>query len=450
MDSVAMVLTAAIGVLSLVSAATRGVAAPIFLWNVAHVVGLTLPFSLYYFGVQVSAHGFVDLHRENGEEIARLAVLCSAAVLVTNAFVYWMPSYSRGQHLAPRRVEHHPAPRETMVAVLVWFACMGIGALLVSRTLGSFTEGFALLSTKVYTPLAGQTYILLPFTLAQLVVIALGVEIATEPRVGVRKMLIVGALIVITMMVMLGVGSRSKALQTILIPALVFMARQPLGSKVVLGAVAPLLIFAVSWVGLELRSSDPNRSAREFNVIDAASGFSSSYAILDQLWIVQRYVEAYGSQSSKYILDYASIFVPRSLWLEKPFSPHLELRWFLYGDTQGGITPGYYGEFYYYFGNIGFLFGAIIAGLILVMLGRRVARSIRERRPDVLVFFWSFIVGLEAPRDSMFVVAFHLIVGAIFLKVFQSTRSVVSRSLQFNPLSNTRAPIGQVFGEHQL
>ena len=67
------------------------------------------------------------------------------------------------------------------------------------------------------------------------------------------------------------------------------------------------------------------------------------------------------------------LFIPRSLWASKPVNIDTEFGHAVYGSISygsGAVPPGIYGEFFWDFWWAGFVFSAILAGLILGFLDR--------------------------------------------------------------------------------
>jgi len=58
-------------------------------------------------------------------------------------------------------------------------------------------------------------------------------------------------------------------------------------------------------------------------------------------------------------------FIPRSLWPDKPLPLSQLMRGFVFGDEQGGIPPGLFGESYIAFGAIGILLTAVLWAFVL-------------------------------------------------------------------------------------
>ena len=69
----------------------------------------------------------------------------------------------------------------------------------------------------------------------------------------------------------------------------------------------------------------------------------------------------YGSTLTRIITQ----FIPRFLWANKPLDLGIEIAQLIYPGTKSGIPPGFFGEMYMNFGNLGFILGTLFIGLCL-------------------------------------------------------------------------------------
>ena len=426
MEALALALLTAAGTVTIVAAWKQGFVGPLFLWNFSHLVGLCVPFVLLTMGVDLSDAGDGLLARADVPQITSMFIYGVSGLLISNLVCAGAEVIrpARRVFLGSRRpisASHSPMLDLPLLAAL-WIASIALGLFLLVSAFGSLGSAVGLLVSKVYEPLAGQTYVLLPFAFAQLIAIIVGVEAAASPR-SVGRLLLAACLIFVTAAIMLFVGSRAKSAQTIVIPALVFLLRRSGTTRILLGAGAAALILAISWLGLELRTSGGDLGASgNFTWIDALVSFSTSYAILDQLVVVKWYIDQMGIEAARMLQDYLSIFVPKAVWLDKPLPLQLELRWFLFHDTLGGITPGYFGEFLFYFGYLGAIIGGVFAGVVLSWLSRNVRHAMASQQPSVLIAILVFIFCLQVPRDSLYVASFSMIFSGVCYLLIQRLR----------------------------
>ena len=87
------------------------------------------------------------------------------------------------------------------------------------------------------------------------------------------------------------------------------------------------------------------------------------------------------------IIGYLVAPVPRAIWPEKPLisiGPTIGV--LVYGNERSGVPPGWFGEWYWNFGVIGFVLGSILLGVILKSVATSV-RSVRWDNPVFVVFY---------------------------------------------------------------
>jgi oligosaccharide repeat unit polymerase len=103
----------------------------------------------------------------------------------------------------------------------------------------------------------------------------------------------------------------------------------------------------------------------EEHIESVVGALTAAIPILDSYVVAILFVAQYGHDYGSHFLDYATRWIPRSWWLEKPDLLGIQIRETFWGDTLGGIPPTYFGEFYISFGLPGVLFAAFIFGVIL-------------------------------------------------------------------------------------
>ena len=118
------------------------------------------------------------------------------------------------------------------------------------------------------------------------------------------------------------------------------------------------------------------------------------------------------------------LFIPRSVWSGKPVNIDTEFGHEVYGSLSygsGAVPPGIYGEFFWDFWWAGFIFSAILAGLILGFLDRFLRSNFKSVFVKVaysLTILWagmgligsgfvSYFIGLAMLVIPLYIV-FHL------------------------------------------
>lgn len=131
-----------------------------------------------------------------------------------------------------------------------------------------------------------------------------------------------------------------------------------------------LIIFFVliaTVVGLATRYSAQKNVSIESTfqtVINNAMGsLSAPFALYDHYYLSTLYVSYKGHSYGTFYIENALRPIPRSIWPDKPLALGKLVRQQFWGDTQGGIPPGVFGEFYIEFGIFGTILLASIFGM---------------------------------------------------------------------------------------
>lgn len=87
------------------------------------------------------------------------------------------------------------------------------------------------------------------------------------------------------------------------------------------------------------------------------------------------------------IAGYIVAPIPRSVWPEKPLiSVGPTIGYYVYGNERSGVPPGWFGEWYWNFGILGFIVGAIGLGLVLKYLAASIS-GVNYRNTVLVVIF---------------------------------------------------------------
>jgi oligosaccharide repeat unit polymerase len=89
---------------------------------------------------------------------------------------------------------------------------------------------------------------------------------------------------------------------------------------------------------------------------------------IDHIALSQIYSERKGHDYGAVYLNSLTAFVPRDLWPDKPVQLSRHVRNEFFGDSEGGIPPGLFGEGFIAFGYPGLLLVAVSFGMLLAAL----------------------------------------------------------------------------------
>ncbi len=122
------------------------------------------------------------------------------------------------------------------------------------------------------------------------------------------------------------------------------------------------------------------------------------------------------------ILDAALMIVPRALWPEKPIEVggqalvNQYTGVYMYGDTS--VALGQVLEFYVNFGTVGVIAGFLIFGLLLALIDRKVANSLRMDNYYAAALWLIPAFGLWLPENNLITVVGSSVSGLLTLLAF--------------------------------
>jgi oligosaccharide repeat unit polymerase len=97
-----------------------------------------------------------------------------------------------------------------------------------------------------------------------------------------------------------------------------------------------------------------------------AGAISGPFAIYDHYRLAEIYESEVGNDYGLFYFQNLLRPIPRSLWKEKPEVLGKQVRQYFWGDSQGGIPPSFFGEFYISFGYFGVPLGVIFLVCLLL------------------------------------------------------------------------------------
>lgn len=155
--------------------------------------------------------------------------------------------------------------------------------------------------------------------------------------------------------------------------------------------------------------------------MNAASIVEASYTglpFIDHIALSKIYADRRGNDYGEVYLNALVAFVPRSIWPEKPIQLSRRVRDEFFGDADGGVPPGLFGESIIAFDYFGMALMALIFGLVLAKVENYASNSqnedIRRLRTGVLSTLIGFIlvrggVDIGVYRVGLIVVIYLLL-----------------------------------------
>jgi len=132
----------------------------------------------------------------------------------------------------------------------------------------------------------------------------------------------------------------------------------------------------------------------------------------------------YGGFLSNIIL----LLIPRAIWPGKPVNIDTEFGFSVYGSLSygsGAVPPGIYGEFFWDFSWIGFVFAAILAGILLGFLDRFLRSNLDSIFVKVaysLTILWAGM-GLMGSGFVSYFIGFSMLVIPLYIVFYISSYS---------------------------
>jgi len=113
------------------------------------------------------------------------------------------------------------------------------------------------------------------------------------------------------------------------------------------------------------------KASFSLNLDNIVSASYTGLPFIDHFTLSEAYTASEGHDFGSSYLNLVTLPIPRQLWPEKPIQLSRRMRQKFWGDSTGGIPPGYFGEAYIAFGWIGVFAAALILGSLLSHLTSR-------------------------------------------------------------------------------
>ena len=293
------------------------------------------------------------------------------------------------------------------------FSALTFYFIAIIATFGSVSQFIAILSLRTSSEVAGFGYYSISLDLA----IVSSVFLYTTHRlkksrfnkvVAIHAMLIA---IIVIVALQSGRGNLIQYLITLLI--IRHLTERSIKSQWKLYLAMPIIVSIITIVGLSNRlaaqnniSYDDAQSQVENNL---TANILAPFALVDHYMIAKEFTKVKGHDYGTQYLTRLLTPIPREFWKEKPVGYGLQIRQTFWGDSLGGIPPGYIGESYIAFG----LPGVWVAAIILAILSFRLDSWFKSamHREDILIGY-----ALITPF-----VAFYMIRGGIELAFMRIT-----------------------------
>lgn len=126
-----------------------------------------------------------------------------------------------------------------------------------------------------------------------------------------------------------------------------------------------LIIISISMVMLWARYTQQGAqiiSNRSIQLSDSVTGLT----FIDHIQLSMQYAEQTGFNFGRAYVDALLSFVPRTFYPDKSIPLAAQIRDYFYGDPNGGIPPGLFGEAYIMGGIFGVLIISILYGRLLL------------------------------------------------------------------------------------
>jgi oligosaccharide repeat unit polymerase len=306
----------------------------------------------------------------------------------------------------------------------VWLVILVVETLLISGgNPANLARNIALLSTKVRGAVTTQAYVFLGLSVLMIQGSVTVLTAFEQSRRNRDKIFLLATCTLITAAVCFACGSRSRALTTFLVPCFYIAWR----SRRRLAYLWPVAIVAVgaAVVGVVFLGQMVRYASQTHRSLDTASPletFITSFSLLDPMCMVLGLRDSIPQDWLQSIATLVIWLLP-SAWVAKSMIGPLVLRHYYYGDYLGGVTLGMFGEYYFYFGYAGLVLLSFLSGWFLRHFGSVARRKdIYGRLVFTMLVYFSFV----AIRDGFFVDMLDLILAALYLLVWRSSREIVA------------------------
>jgi hypothetical protein len=173
-----------------------------------------------------------------------------------------------------------------------------------------------------------------------------------------------GAVAVFFMLCLLLGGRSNLGLLVVAIFYLPFIRMRV--SRAVLGVAAAVALFGVaSYAIISFRTEAQGGASQATSIADRIGVAARGLTYVDHIAAAVEYASVREHDRGQVYLNVLTSPVPRDLWPSKPLPISIEMRSFLFGDTQGGAPPGLLGEAFIAFGTLGSLGAAALLGFLL-------------------------------------------------------------------------------------
>lgn len=204
-----------------------------------------------------------------------------------------------------------------------------------------------------------------PLMLTVNVVISCAYCVLTSSKTTKTQRILLYTTIALQTFYLIGAGGRSILLLMLVSLAIIKLRKVTTSSAIkILFAFAGIII--ASGLMISARYEAQGASAKFENTIENI--ITASYTglpFIDHIALSAEYVKR---NDLSYFDTYSSIwsfFIPRSIWQEKPIQISRLMRDEFWGDSSGGIPPGFFGEGVIAFGWLGFLITVPLYAAIL-------------------------------------------------------------------------------------
>jgi oligosaccharide repeat unit polymerase len=278
----------------------------------------------------------------------------------------------------------------------IFLTIIGCGSFLLYleimiNIVGSFDELFYLLLSRAVSTMAGRAYV---GVLTYIVIIVTAMIAHSHFRakvLGVRsaRRLMFYFMFAVSLIMLIVLGGRGAVLQFLLLILIICYSCRGDRVRVSIRLLSFVLISViVVVVGLAVRHS-MQKKVSFYNTYNELSGnlvqtIISQFALFDHYMLAKKYVDINGYDYGEQYFAYLSRPIPRSIWPEKPTLLGIKIREEFWGDTQGGITPTVFGEFYTSFGYFGLIAGSAFIGYLIRFLEQLYQRSLVKSDSSVL------------------------------------------------------------------
>ncbi|MNT31148.1 hypothetical protein D3C72_1669730 [compost metagenome] len=169
--------------------------------------------------------------------------------------------------------------------------------------------------------------------------------------------------------------------------------------------------------------------------MSAASIIEASYTglpFIDHIALSKIYAERRGNDYGEVYLNALVAFVPRAIWPEKPIQLSRRVREEFFGDTDGGVPPGLFGESVIAFDYFGLAMMALIFGLIVAKAENYAANAPNEDLGRLRTGVLSTLIGFILVRGGVdigvyrvgLIVVIYLLLERLMMKSVYKARYV--------------------------